>query len=343
MLYHHTPRFQILMHYALQLQKITPLYGKTGMPIPFSINELALRIGIKNAVLAKFMREKNIPKFDSQDLSKIAIDECMWKLPKESDAKLVWDYLSKNGFIKKAINTHGIKKHKLFSYRAAATAMMSLYDANEKNISKYSKNGVTDCSNEQTTGTKKEWIAFKFSTRKPGFILRSRFTITNFQDEYFHIEDQQESSGEMEESGERFAETSSGFGFIKTDRLWCFLKENDFFQPRIFTFDKFISPAPKNLSFLTSGKFSTIYGTVSEGDKRYTNAFYNLNVVLMDIGLFRAAYKKRFSGKRYSHDEQIESMPFTREEQRKYKNKGPFFTPSYIEEYLLKGQRPWEL
>jgi len=339
MKYFHNARHQIILQRAL-----VKFSAEASLTDPMTLEEarysdrrLIHALGLRGGDGAlKVFRTAKLSTLTLTDLENTLLEDVDWKIAKMKLAEPLWEYLRERGYIRDAIASEQapLKKKDLFSQREAASTMMAMYGARETD------NRNVAFSHLVGSDGKKEWVCYKFATRRRGYVLKSRFTIQLVHNEYFAITEEQRSSGRSESAGE-YHEDSSGFGFVKSGRLWCYLREEKHDQPRFFCFWK-----------IDKADFSSapLPGYVVESDEEFTPGQYMLPVVLVDPDLDRKLWENSVDDLPYDNDEHIDTFPFTEEKIQHHKTNpksnyptGAYdfspFVPDVVREILIENSK----
>lgn len=211
------------------------------------------------------------------------------------DARKLWDELYRTGVVEPIFHESGspIVKEAMHSQRSVANSMMSFFGAGEHRISEFVERGGT--------GT---YLAYKMSTKRPGYIIKSKFSIEHFQEEYLIIRDHQVSSGYREPNRARFEENSDGFGFFKSRRLWAFMREDTEEQPRVFCFYYFSQPAVE--SGRLSKQISLIYGRTVESYQRFGTGSFHSYILLVHPDTDKQLMQEIYPEYEYDMEEQLD-------------------------------------
>jgi hypothetical protein len=322
MLYRHTKRFQAILRAALAL--VGDEHG--GSSIVSIINKAGL--GCSKTALHRF-KSTNDDHYLMQSQAKAdeAIEHLDNKYLNYSDAVRLWEYISKLGLIE-AIFMHDsdqklIKKHDLYANREVANAVLCFYDTHELRNDNFVKSTI---ENEY-------FICYKASSRKPGFMLKSRFYISMCKGEYFDIHDHQRSSGRYEMGKTLFEEHVYGVGFIKSRRLWAICRDNNKEQPRIFCFHK-----PIYSSADSDAKIEGYYGHLMGATQQYGDVFFSKNVILLskkyDKRLWHAEYGADMN---YNDNDHHDIIPYEPERIASYRGGDVIKIPTQIIDYIISG------
>ncbi len=344
-MYLHTARFQILLRDALRLQSLEPIiiHGKPA-PIPYSDENLlkALNLDYGRTTLTKF-RNAEMPSFDDPKLEHMHAGDLAGGLRDVQTASRLWDHLSARGYVQRALpgTQNRINKKDLFSDRQVANTISAFFDTHEMQIEAYSKKGLAKNENDRAgqKSNSSRWLCFKRSWYKPNHIVKSLFTFTNMYGEYFNVSDFQKISGRFGEIEQEMTEKSIGFAISKSEKLWCFLRESERDQPRIFCFFRPVFAKTEAGPDQTTERLSLLYGHVMETERRRSSEFYSTHVILISPELDEKEWRKTFpNSSQYILDDQIDVFPLrSMEIDREYDK--PYRIPQFVIDYLNTGNQ----
>ena len=69
------------------------------------------------------------------------------------------------------------------------------------------------------------FFCYKPSFRRKGFVVKSLITIEPVPGNFFRVFEKQRTSGMFEMDRQAILEQSDGFGFVKSNRVWIFLRD----------------------------------------------------------------------------------------------------------------------
>ncbi|WP_157223466.1 hypothetical protein [Rhodovulum sp. PH10] len=343
MMYRHTARFQIVLRDALRLQSLDPLIIPGQEPISYSDERIlrALNYTKERTTLTKF-RNARFPEFDDPLIEHMSANNLKGGLRDEILATGLWEFLSARDYIRRALsagkNRSMSKKH-LFSERQFANTLGAFFNTHEHQIKRLSEQGLVE-ANKDGFGDG-EWFCYKNSWRQPGFIVKSLFRFTNENGEYFSVSDIQRSTGRFSSIKQTASETSTGVAVSKSRKLWCFMRESEHEQPRIFCFFRpvFFSAMAASTSKVDD-RLSVFYGHVMETEQRIRGDFYGVFAALVSKSLDRAEWEAAFGkAHKYIFQDQIDVFPGPAVS--KYDDQTPekkYLIPSFIVEYLRNGE-----
>lgn len=275
------------------------------------------------------------PALGSPELTETSIKHETHAIKSEASARALWDYLSLSGDIERALKPL-VSKRALFSDRMLATAMMSFYECHEDRISQYSSIGLTGQESESA----KIWFAYKLSSIKPGFVVKSQFRIENVNDEYFDVADHHIQTGRFEANFTRNSHTYTGFGYVRTEKIWFHLRDINFFQPRslcIFDIDKTTVPG----LLQDTEKIVSMRGHVLENDRVKNKGFGSYKVAFIDPEVEKKLIEREVE--QLGEDERCAQQgnnlpdyyPFHDEAKEPFEGREFFHIPTFIKKYLL--------
>lgn len=202
----------------------------------------------------------------------------------------LWRVLNDGGFVKAAItDTDKLSdKSKLMSIDEVALASTCFFNTHDSQVQKLANNRIRGL-----------FYGFKNAFRLPNSVTKSIFRIDTPTDDHVIIHEYQRSSGKYDADGRPSEERSEGYGFSKSDKLWFFLREHDFEQPRIFCFSEFkVSPGrPKAKGQKGAEIITSLFGHCLESARKYKDNIYYSKVILTrllsdDIGEPETFWKK---------------------------------------------------
>lgn len=275
------------------------------------------------------------PELGSDDLSKMSVEDEKFSIKKQSNARIIWDYLSKEGEIERALKPNESKKL-LFSTRMLATAMMSYYECHEARIEKFSELGLSG----ETSKAPKTWFAYKMSSMKPGFMVKSEFSIDNINDEYFEILDKHLFSGRFSASKLESSVFYTGFAYIRSDKLWCHMRDLQYSQPRtICLFEEEV--VDRNVLGETVKRIIQMHGHVIENDRVGNSGFSSFRIALVDNDVDQSMIEREVSinrqlGGRCALPENNgpDYYPIFESERSKFQDELAFHIPSAVYDYV---------
>lgn len=306
MQYQHKPRFQIILHAALRAARASNNIENptTGERFKYSDIAMVQVLGLDRyaSALRKFRTQTSVPQLDDIGADDLPLESYRWRLDKEELARPLWELLRHGNHISNVMadKNSPISKKALYSERDVACALMAFFAVSENENTEKAK---THFLREAEDGHK-TWICYKLSTRRPGYIIKSKFEISLINREYFRISDHQVSTGRTEK-GVRFEEKGDGFGFVKGGWLWCVIRENEYAQPRIFCFWGLDG---------TGTVTEPIEGNVLEVDQLFGKGQFGLPVVLVDPEYDEILWRAKNPDKDFDLEgDQFDSFPFTSE------------------------------
>lgn len=272
------------------------------------------------AKLDRFLTEETPESFD-------AVDKLKGGFLSQKDAKSLWDYLGGSRHIERALKERGVKKTTLYGIREVANAMLGFYGGTEEEQDTFAEWGLEG-----------HYVCYKRSFRT-GFMVKSRFEIRRSHRELFEIRERQRSSGRFSSDMISAGETTVGFGFIKTKKLWIFGREEEHEQPRLFCFDKHrrstVGDGPQE-------KIVSLRGWVMEGTLKTEPGFFRsrawLSTVDNDRKLWEVEHKE--DGKLYDENEHFDLFPYTPETLEKYGHLSKIRIPKIIVDYIEHEKSP---
>ena len=345
MMYRHTARFQIVLRDALRLQSLDriPISGKDGVPYSDEAMLQVLRIEKGRTTLTKF-RNAEFPPFEDDATGHLSARELKGGLRDERLASALWEKLSASDHIRRALSagkiTH-VNRKQLFSERQFANTIASFFDTHESQIKGFCQRGLVDKKKGEFVD--KEWICFKNSWQRPGYIVKSVFSFTNESGEYFSVSDDQRDTGRFSTIDHHVVETSTGIAVSKSEKLWCFMREAERDQPRIFCFFRPLASISDTIeSGMDRGgeRLSVLYGHVMETERRVRGDFYGTFVVLISKEMDRKEWVKKF-GRTEKYNEEAQRDVFPGPDAKPEIDRQPsmkFFIPDFVIAYLKDGK-----
>jgi hypothetical protein len=343
MLYKHTPHFQWLLQKALRLIAQGRAYSDDKI-----IREAGLECA--KSTLNRFRGIDLEAEIRKDSRTEDAFDRPITRVGSylnPDDAALLWRYLDhrgpdfeeqrgKNlrhyGMIEQAIQLENISKNTLYPISDVANAMHVFFGVHKSAIARFAEAGIHG-----------NFFCYKPSFRRPGFTVKSLMTIEVVDNDYFSVREKQTSSGAFEMDRKSIVEKSEGFGFIKSDRMWLFLRDRETEQPRIFCFHKpnFSRPTDRNEKsedgIVLNSRISSMYGYLLEGAKGNENNSFKYNVVLVREDVDKELWKLAYPDETYVADQQIDVYPTGEKVKSQYAQRldeRMVLIPAEIVEYL---------
>ncbi|MGE4046259.1 MAG: hypothetical protein AB7F35_15490 [Acetobacteraceae bacterium] len=266
MMYHHTPQYQVLLQKALREKA----RGRSDERIATDGG-----LGCSKMTVQRFRTAKNL--------------ESRQRLMLHYDVAVkLWNFCRREleDIIRRREAGDDFYKH---AERLAADAMMAFYYAHPDQTRRWA----------HQDGLQTEYLCYKPSFRRPGQVVKSRFTIDIVNDQYFKVVEDQADGGKP--GIQKSTEHSEGFGFSKSGRLWFFLMEQSREQPRVFCFHKRDIDA--------DGSITRLIGYVMESDKRYSGGVFTFKVGLTSRDWDVKLWEQFCPGELYQPDNQIDNVP----------------------------------
>jgi hypothetical protein len=124
------------------------------------------------------------------------------------------------------------------------------------------------------------FYGYKKAFRLSNFVTKSLFRVQAITDDHVVVQEYQRSSGKYDADLRPSEERSEGYGFSKSDKLWFFLREHDFEQPRIFCFSEFkdslVSSDSKTQHTKNSEVITSLFGHCLESSRKFKDdVFYS--------------------------------------------------------------------
>jgi len=346
--FRHIGRFHYIMQLAARLAQGVRIQGQDehGNPIELTYTDERLLVdagfdqgeGVQNTLRPNALRKFRNAKIDIPNLTETDItppSKIPGTIKSREHAKKLWDYLLQRGFIQQVLSTHEIKKSAFYFEEEYSSMMCCFFDTHGSQIREFAKSGLIYTNDKfRESG---EWFCYKNSFRKPGFVVKSKMSFTNHNDQYFEVTDTQHSSGLFEEGGHQYAEEASGFAFSKSRKLWCVLKEERYEQPRMFCFHHPDKPLIKEALTQHPGltmqnpKLVVFQGYVLESDKLFDYGFHHSPVVIVSVEHERELFKQTYSKRKFDVETQIDIHPL---DLKGYKPKEGFFIPPIVKRIL---------
>lgn len=336
MLYFHNIRFQKVMQTALQRhisdRDIFP--RREGSAYERVLARMPQKPSIKAGTLRKFCTAQ-WPELGSDELSKMSVEGERYAIAKESNARIIWDYLSLEGEIERALKPNESKKL-LFSTRMIATAMMSYYECHEARIEKFSELGISG----ETGAGPKTWFAYKMSSMKTGYMVKSEFSIDNINDEYFEIMDKHFFSGRFSASKLDSSVYYTGFAYVRSDKLWCHMRDIQYSQPRtICLFEEEV--VDRDILGATVKKIVQMHGQVIENDRVGDSGFSSFRIALVDADVDQSMIEREVSTNNQldarcalPENNGADYYPIFETERSKFQDELAFHIPSVVYDYV---------
>ena len=321
MLYKHTPRFQVLLQKALRLIAQSRNYSDQKI-----IEEASL--GCRKSTLNRFRSSDLEAEINKDSRSGNGLDQPINRVGSylnSKDAAALWYYLDHRGpnlenlglsvhresthlrhygMIEQAIQLENISKNSLYPIADVANSLHAFFGVHKSAVARFARAGING-----------SFFCYKPSFRRPGFTVKSRMTIEAVDNDYFSVKEKQASSGAFEMDRKSIIEKSEGFGFIKSDRMWLFLRDRETEQPRVFCFNKpnFSRPNEENEksedSIVLNSRISSMYGYLLEGAKGNENNSFKFNVVLVREEVDEELWKLAYPEETYVAEQQIDVFP----------------------------------
>ena len=275
------------------------------------------------------------PELGSDDLSKMSVEDEKFSIKKESNARIIWDYLSKEGEIERALKPN-VSKRLLFSSRMLATAMMSYYECHEARIEKFSNLGLSG----EGSNNSKTWYAYKLSSMQPGFIVKSRLSVENMNDEYFEIIDEHIFSGRYSPSNSNSTVFYTGFAYVRSDKLWCHMRDYAYSQPRtICLFPQEL--VDRTILGETVKRIVSMHGHVIENDRIGESGFGAFRIALVDVDIDQGMIEREVAARpeldkrcALPENNRADYYPITEYERSKFKDDLAFHIPRDVFDYV---------
>lgn len=333
MYYSHVPRYQKILQLALDKalgSKIDDL-GYKKITVEYLLNKLDLEIS--STAFSRF-RNSDLRKysFEGEEIDTLGLHEIEGTIKKRHDALRLWNFIYENGDIGAIIksNNNNIVRKSLHPLEEVAGVTIAYNDAHDGRIAKYQNAHLVDPEN----GSQRTWVSYKLSTRRPGFILKSKMTFRLNKAGFFEVTDEQISTGRFETSKKRFKDVWRGFGFSKTGNLWCHLTQAPFsgqvsgYAPRIICFNQ--------ADFMDENSpLTEMRGFSIEQDNYYENAaVYERRIALLSLAYDREIFEKTARNKGYLEAEQFDNFPYAKEVRQDHQLDIDCFVPSWIAKYL---------
>lgn len=341
MLYQHTARFQIVLQEALRLQTLKPIVRADGKrpPSTYTDENMLAAIGFAKGrtTLTKFRLAK-LEAFDAPELEHKLADDLPGGLRDHRLAQALWDHLTQAGFVRDALSAqnNNMSKKMLLGERQIANAISIFFDTHESQISRHAANGLVQ-KGPKGKYTERDWLCYKHSWSEKGRVVKSKFRFTYSEGEYFTVEDEQRSSGRFGKTTQELNETSNGIAISKSEKLWCFMKELDREQPRVFCFFKATPALLPTKKLGQAPEYTVIFGHLMETERRSESQFYSSYVVLVSDELDRLEFEKKYGKKEnYNFESQIDIFPL----EDGVNDSRPdlkFIIPSFVRDYLETG------
>jgi hypothetical protein len=297
--YHHSEAYQAVLREALQVAK---------------------KQGVGENILARDLQQMNVD-FDRTSILRFRTEDT--KFIKDSNiAKNLWDILLSKG----VINTKFLIAQKVSSEADLAFHLNMFFETHDSQFQELTRH--------QFSGT---FFGYKKSFRRPGSIIKSLFVVRPMETGYFSIHEHQHLKAEREADNTSSTEDSQGIGLSKSARIWLFLKEVDFEQPRVFCFDgKKENPA--------TGAINIMYGYCLEASRKFGNGvFYSRAMLVRAPASGQHDYRNRKLIAKLRSECDLFPVP-------EFRGAGPYISAGHdelsslhpeIEEYIMKGPREY--
>lgn len=295
--YRHTPVFQALMQRAL----VVAMAADRQLSDQAVVD--AAKLECSRSTLYRF-RHATLDEANHSQRKTWTLVTLHGRYLNEQDARRLWSWLSdrRSGHINRVIAAESrFSRKNLYALREVANPMAAFYACHESQLAQWREWGIEG-----------DWYAYKPSFRRPGFVVKSLVSLRcpkDSGDEFVEVSERQWSSGAFEIDGKSNDETSVGFGVVKSNMLWLFMREEDREQPRIACFHT------QRLSKTATGKDRSVVltGMILEGNKRFpdtgsTGSAYSWNIVMVAKDIDEAIYK-RHGKDGYRHEEQVDMYP----------------------------------
>lgn len=344
MRYRHFARFQFILQDALRSAKGHPLLDEDGDEHYVTDKQYIELLELEGQLTAKALSTFRHSKLvwirpnGEEELSPekwpadVTPDEIKSPLHNRKVALVLWNDLYKRGHIKPALDAFPkvLTTKTAFTRSEAASTLGSFYGAHDSQIHKFVSLGLGGNGSES-------WFCYKRSFLKPGYVLKSRMAITGKRD-HFSLYEKQIAATVHEGTEVSEEEESTGFAFSKSHRLWCFLREEQAEQPRIFCFHKLVSPpysSPDDLQAnfgIRERRLIVLLGHMIETGMVHHHGFFSSPVALTLPRYEAHLWTERKNGRPFDLNGQINIHPFTVDEDRLSPD---FFIPDAVRSHLL--------
>jgi hypothetical protein len=336
MQYRHTPRFQALLQKALRQAARDQRYSDQKMIE-------AAGLACKKSTLNRFRGSPVVSdgKSIAGDADEI-IDRAAGSFLNLRDARSLWNYLDNTlGLIETVIGLHHdpTLKTSMYPVSEVANAMHAFFGVHKSSIQKFAEAEIS-----------KHFFCYKPSFRRPGFVVKARLTMKSENNDFFEVEEVQRTSDLFESDAAEIIETSAGFGFVKTNRLWIFMRDTESEQPRIFCFNHFKFAHPKSdtpvptelldrVAHSKKSKIMRMEGYLIEGAKGNVNDAFQYHAMLVSEDLEREIWRDRGhpAGDVFRAEDQVDIFPVGRAEKAQYAEqmkRSKIQIPEFVLEYL---------
>lgn len=342
MRYRHLAKHQYILQDALRSAKGQPFLNEDGEPVnetdPKFLERLRITKDMFDAKRLSTFRSSTGKGFEFPDdpasYGERTPEDVKSPLRNRTAAILIWEDLNKRGHIKSALKhfPNVLTRKSAFTRRDVATTLAGYYDVHDGSIEKFRKRGLGAPGSD-------EWYCYKMSNLQPGHVVKSLMKIEADID-FFAIDEEQRASRIHEGKGVVQIENSTGFGFVKSRRLWCFMREQESEQPRIFCFhdnkdprnDRTSKPTPLHQ---TEEKFTILLGHMFEGVLTPEKSGFQKSPVALTLPSYeRQLWCDETRSTKLDHDAQIDIHDLANTAGTVH---GDFFIPQTVRDHLLSG------
>jgi|GEM_PF-4935966 len=311
MLYRHTLRFQIILqqglHFHIREDRISETQIRKSSKIECSKSTLNR---FRNADLGSLSDD------DPKTIDKpIPANSGVYLNP--AFAESLWTYLQSKLVFERMIDAGDMSVLGVYSRETVGDAIQGFYGVKSSESQSFA-----------TAGLSGPFFCYKPSFRRRGFTVKSTMKFKDTGHGFFLVDEKQITTGVFEMDLSPIVEKSTGFGFIKSGRLWIFMRDIESEQPRIFCFHK---PKYSNNNGSNNAKLETLspsnqtvyswFGYLIEGVKGNQDNAFNFRVVLNAESNERKRWTKN-TGKNpsfYKPNDQLDVLPTSKKQIKHYK------------------------